>query len=153
MHLTFEKSSLAMTHLLDDIELPKSQPKKTYKDDLECEMVMVKMPRCMSYLGSTNTYDEPIGIAPVAIIDRQLPFEYTIASRSTDVMVMALPVLNIKNLAFRSMFERENFSGSNFNDWFRSLKLVLRVEKKLFVIEQPIPPAPPADSTAQVLAL
>ncbi|GJU84331.1 hypothetical protein Tco_1291877 [Tanacetum coccineum] len=34
------------------------------------------------------------GIAPVAIIDRQLPFEYTIASRSTDVMVMALPVQN-----------------------------------------------------------
>ncbi|GJV02183.1 hypothetical protein Tco_1335752 [Tanacetum coccineum] len=28
-----------------------------------------------------------IGIAPVAIIDRQLPFEYTIASRSTDVMM------------------------------------------------------------------
>nr|GEW63549.1 reverse transcriptase domain-containing protein [Tanacetum cinerariifolium] len=27
------------------------------------------------------------GITPVAIIDRQLPFEYTIASRSTDVMV------------------------------------------------------------------
>ncbi|GKC17477.1 hypothetical protein Tco_1014259 [Tanacetum coccineum] len=28
----------------------------------------------------------------VAIIDRQLPFEYTITSRLTDVMVMALPV-------------------------------------------------------------
>ncbi|GJR81431.1 hypothetical protein Tco_1167002 [Tanacetum coccineum] len=28
-----------------------------------------------------------IGIAPVAIIDRPLPFEYIIASRSTDVMV------------------------------------------------------------------
>ncbi|GJW36561.1 putative retrotransposon ty1-copia subclass protein [Tanacetum coccineum] len=28
-----------------------------------------------------------LGIAPVATIDRQLPFEYTIASRSTDVMV------------------------------------------------------------------
>ncbi|GJV62491.1 retrotransposon protein, putative, ty1-copia subclass [Tanacetum coccineum] len=55
------------------------------------------------------------GIAPVAIIDRQLPFEYTIASRSTDVMVM-----------------------------------VLRVEKKLFVIEQPIPPAPAADSAANL---
>ncbi|GJQ96659.1 hypothetical protein Tco_0007798 [Tanacetum coccineum] len=25
-------------------------------------MVMVKMPRCMSFLGSTNAYDEPIGI-------------------------------------------------------------------------------------------
>ncbi|GJZ51003.1 hypothetical protein Tco_0605518 [Tanacetum coccineum] len=50
------------------------------------------------------------------------------------------------------MFEREKLSGTNFNDWFRSLKLVLRVEKKMFVIEQPIPPTPPADSTAQVLA-
>ncbi|GJU01000.1 hypothetical protein Tco_1111338 [Tanacetum coccineum] len=57
-----------------------------------------------------------LGIAPVEIIDRQLPFEYTIASRSTDVMVI------------------------------RSPKMVLRVEKKLFVIEQPIFPAPPADS-------
>nr|GEV15169.1 zinc finger, CCHC-type [Tanacetum cinerariifolium] len=52
-----------------------------------------------------------IKIALVAIIDCQLPFEYTIASRSTDVMVM-----------------------------------VLRVEKKLFLIEQPISPALLADS-------
>ncbi|GJW06878.1 retrotransposon protein, putative, ty1-copia subclass [Tanacetum coccineum] len=44
-----------------------------------------------------------LGIAPVTIIDCQLPFEYTITSRSTDVVV------------------------------------------KLFVIEQPISPAPPAD--------
>ncbi|GJR33258.1 retrotransposon protein, putative, ty1-copia subclass [Tanacetum coccineum] len=50
------------------------------------------------------------------------------------------------------MFEREKLSRTNFNDWFRSLKLVLRVEKKLFVIEQPISPAPPANFTAQVLA-
>ncbi|GJS76010.1 retrotransposon protein, putative, ty1-copia subclass, partial [Tanacetum coccineum] len=33
--------------------------------------------------------DPRLRIAPVAIIDRQLPFEYTIACRSTDVMVMA----------------------------------------------------------------
>ncbi|GJU14484.1 retrotransposon protein, putative, ty1-copia subclass [Tanacetum coccineum] len=44
-----------------------------------------------------------------------------------------------------SMFEREKLSGNNFNDWFRQLKLVLRVEKKMYVIEQPIPPAPAAD--------
>ncbi|GKB22199.1 hypothetical protein Tco_0856122 [Tanacetum coccineum] len=50
------------------------------------------------------------------------------------------------------MFEREKPSGNNFNDWFRQLKLVLRVEKKMFVIEQPIPPAPAADSAANVLA-
>ncbi|GJT53469.1 pyrophosphate-energized membrane proton pump 2 isoform X1 [Tanacetum coccineum] len=46
---------------------------------------------------------------------------------------------------------KEKHSGSNFNDWFCLPKLVLRVEKKLSVIEQPIPPAPPANSIAQVL--
>ncbi|GJR22818.1 retrotransposon protein, putative, ty1-copia subclass [Tanacetum coccineum] len=35
---------------------------------------------------------------------------------------------------------------------FIRLKLVLRVEKKMFVIEQPIPPAPTANSEANVLA-
>ncbi|GKD85774.1 hypothetical protein Tco_1356928, partial [Tanacetum coccineum] len=91
-------------------------------------------------------------IAPVAIIVRQLPFEYTITSRSTDVVVMALPVQNINHSAFRSMFEREKLSGNNFNDWFHQLKLVLRVEKKMFVIEQPISPALAANSEANVLA-
>ncbi|GKA77166.1 DNA-binding WRKY transcription factor, partial [Tanacetum coccineum] len=37
-----------------------------------------------TYSSMTSTY---AGIAPVAIIDRQLPFEYTITSRSTDVVV------------------------------------------------------------------
>ncbi|GKB92171.1 hypothetical protein Tco_0964443 [Tanacetum coccineum] len=47
-----------MTHKLDDmIELPKSQPKKTYNKYLKCEMVMVKVPRYMSRL---DAYDEPI---------------------------------------------------------------------------------------------
>ncbi|GJR11699.1 hypothetical protein Tco_0794351 [Tanacetum coccineum] len=51
-----------------------------------------------------------------------------------------------------SMFEREKLFGANFNDWFRSLKLVLRVEKNIFVIEYPVPPAPPANSAVHVLA-
>ncbi|GJV13442.1 hypothetical protein Tco_1354983 [Tanacetum coccineum] len=46
-----------MTRKLDDmIEFPKSQPKRTYNEDLECEIVMVKMPKCMAWLD-----DEPIG--------------------------------------------------------------------------------------------
>nr|GFA29871.1 hypothetical protein [Tanacetum cinerariifolium] len=85
----------------------------------------------------------------MAIIDRQLPFKYTIASRSTDVMVMAHPIQNINHSAFRSMFEREKLSGNNFNDWFRQLKLVLRVDKKMYVIKQPIPPAPAANVLAE----
>ncbi|GJT60874.1 ribonuclease H-like domain-containing protein [Tanacetum coccineum] len=57
LHQTFEKISIAMTRKLGDmIELPKSQPKRTYNEDLECEIVMVKMPKCMAWLD-----DEPIG--------------------------------------------------------------------------------------------
>ncbi|GJS91472.1 retrotransposon protein, putative, ty1-copia subclass [Tanacetum coccineum] len=65
---------------------------------------------------------------------------------------MTQPVQNINHSAFRSMFEREKLSRNNFNDWFRQLKLVLRVEKKIFVIKQPLPAAPAADSNAQVLS-
>ncbi|GJS21144.1 retrotransposon protein, putative, ty1-copia subclass [Tanacetum coccineum] len=93
-----------------------------------------------------------LGIASVAISHRQLPFGYTITSRSTDVVVMEQPVQNINHSAFRSMFEREQLFGNNFNDWFRQLKLVLRVEKKMYVIEKPLPAAPAADSEAQVLS-
>nr|GEU32375.1 hypothetical protein [Tanacetum cinerariifolium] len=58
----WKKTFYDETHKLDDmIELPKSQPKKTYEKDLESEIVMVKMPSCMSFLGCTNAYDEPIG--------------------------------------------------------------------------------------------
>ncbi|GJV64396.1 hypothetical protein Tco_1475224 [Tanacetum coccineum] len=50
------------THKLDDMtELPKSRPKKTYEEDLESEIVMFKIPRCMAWLSSTNKYDEPTG--------------------------------------------------------------------------------------------
>nr|GEW11121.1 hypothetical protein [Tanacetum cinerariifolium] len=61
-------------------------------------------------------------------------------------------VQNINHSAFRSMFKREKLSGNNFNDWFCQLKLVLRVEKKIYVVEQPLPVAPAADSAANVLA-
>nr|GEV12591.1 DNA helicase Pif1-like protein [Tanacetum cinerariifolium] len=57
LHRTFEKSSIAMTSKLDDIiKFPKSQPKRTYNEDLECKIVMVKMPKCMVWFN-----DEPIG--------------------------------------------------------------------------------------------
>ncbi|GJY68397.1 retrotransposon protein, putative, ty1-copia subclass [Tanacetum coccineum] len=93
-----------------------------------------------------------LGIAPMAIIDRQLPFEYTITSRSTDVVVMALSAQNINHSAFRSMFEIEKLSGNNFHDLFCQLNLVLRVEKKMNGPLTALPAAPAADSQAQVLS-
>ncbi|GKB98517.1 hypothetical protein Tco_0984654 [Tanacetum coccineum] len=67
------------------------------------------------------------------------------------LLCMEQLVQNINHSAFRSMFEREKLSGNNFNDGFRRLKLVLRVEKKMYVIEQPLPAAPAAISEANVL--
>ncbi|GJR23759.1 putative ribonuclease H-like domain-containing protein [Tanacetum coccineum] len=72
--------------------------------------------------------------------------------KSTDVVGMALPVQNINHSAFRSMFEKEKLSGNNFNEWFARLKLVLRVEKKMHVIEQPLPPAPEAGAEPNIVA-
>ncbi|GJV45936.1 retrovirus-related pol polyprotein from transposon TNT 1-94 [Tanacetum coccineum] len=70
-----------------------------------------------------------------------------------DLFTKALPVDRFNYLVCRlGRCLKEKLSGSNFNDWFRSLKLVLRDEKKLSIIEQPIPPAHAVDSEAQVLA-
>ncbi|GJR11915.1 zinc finger, CCHC-type containing protein [Tanacetum coccineum] len=67
--------------------------------------------------------------------------------RATDAQRSSAPVLLEVQAqpkeAHLSMFK---ISGNNFNDWFRQLKMVLRVERKLFVIEHPISPAPPTDS-------
>nr|GEU53317.1 hypothetical protein [Tanacetum cinerariifolium] len=51
-----QPSCLGSTFVDDMIELPKSQPKRTYNEDLKCEIVMVKVPKCMEWLD-----DEPIG--------------------------------------------------------------------------------------------
>ncbi|GJS83881.1 retrotransposon protein, putative, ty1-copia subclass [Tanacetum coccineum] len=75
-----------------------------------------------------------------------------IVIKSTDVVGMALPVQNINHSAFRSMFEKEKLSGNNFNDWFARLKLVLRVKKKMHVIEQPLPPAPEPVAEPNIVA-
>ncbi|GJW22976.1 hypothetical protein Tco_0033598 [Tanacetum coccineum] len=57
LHQTFEKTSIAMTRKLDDmIEFPNLQRKRTYNEDLECEIVMVKIPKCVAWLD-----DEPVG--------------------------------------------------------------------------------------------
>ncbi|GJS75644.1 putative RNA-directed DNA polymerase [Tanacetum coccineum] len=80
-------------------------------------------------------------------VDLQSQGNYTLFRET-----MALPVQNINHSAFRSMFEKEKLSGNNFNDWFARLKLVLRVEKKMHVIEQPLPPAPEPVAEPEIVA-
>ncbi|GJR71314.1 hypothetical protein Tco_0083679 [Tanacetum coccineum] len=64
MHQTFDKSFIEMTPKLDDmIELPKSRPKRTYKEELEFDIAMVKMVNCISYdkpIGGLDVYTPPV---------------------------------------------------------------------------------------------
>ena len=44
--------------------------------------------------------------------------------------------------AFKSFFEKEKLTGPNFNDWYRSLRIVLRVNKRLKYLNMPCPAEP-----------
>ncbi|GJS72916.1 retrotransposon protein, putative, ty1-copia subclass [Tanacetum coccineum] len=74
--------------------------------------------------------------------------------RSTDAVVMALNNAQTKtnSSAFRSMLEKHQLTGPNFNEWLRALKLVVRTEKLQDVFETPLPPAPAASADNQALA-
>ena len=51
---------------------------------------------------------------------------------------------NPNNNSFRQILQNHILNGMNFLDWERNLKLVLRMENKLDVIETPLPlPLPP----------
>nr|GEU68364.1 putative nucleotide-diphospho-sugar transferase, nucleotide-diphospho-sugar transferase [Tanacetum cinerariifolium] len=51
--------------------------------------------------------------------------------------------------AFRSMLEKHQLTGPNFNKWFRALKLVVRIEKLQDVFETALPPAPAARADSE----
>lgn len=43
--------------------------------------------------------------------------------------------------------DREKLNGTNFLDWFRNLRIVLTHDKKLYVLDGPLPPAPARNAT------
>jgi hypothetical protein len=46
---------------------------------------------------------------------------------------------NTSTFNLRSVFEKEKLNGTNFINWYRNLRIVLRQEKKEYVHEQPYP--------------
>ena len=46
---------------------------------------------------------------------------------------------NNSSFNLRSVLEKEKLNGANFIDWYRNLGIVLRNEKKEYVLEQPYP--------------
>ncbi|GJX81018.1 zinc finger, CCHC-type containing protein [Tanacetum coccineum] len=97
-------------------------------------------------------YDETFALVArmeiFAIGERHLPIESIIASRSSDVMMAANQTTN--NNSIRSILDKEKLNGSNFLDWYRNLRIVLRNEQKLHHLEEALPEAPPATATAVV---
>nr|GEU44029.1 zinc finger, CCHC-type [Tanacetum cinerariifolium] len=55
---------------------------------------------------------------------------------------MAFATQNTNNLTIRSILLAKKLTGSNFTNWYRNMMIVLRYEKKLKFVEQPIGPAP-----------
>ncbi|XP_052478288.1 uncharacterized protein LOC128033859 [Gossypium raimondii] len=54
---------------------------------------------------------------------------------------------NTNTLSLRSVFEKDKLNGLNFLDWFCNLRIVLKQERKLYVVEQPLPNEPPANAS------
>jgi hypothetical protein len=55
---------------------------------------------------------------------------------------------NTSTFNLLSLLEKENLNGSNFMDWYRNLRLVLRQEKTEYVLLEPYPEDLPAGSSA-----
>ena len=49
-------------------------------------------------------------------------------------------------LSLRSVLEKEKLkeNGTNYIDWFRNLRIVLKHERKSYVLDEPVPEEPPA---------
>ncbi|KAI5436266.1 hypothetical protein KIW84_022655 [Lathyrus oleraceus] len=53
---------------------------------------------------------------------------------------------NTSNNILRSILDKEKLSGTNFLDWHRNLRIVLKHDKKLHVLETPVPEEEPPSS-------
>ncbi|XP_071694735.1 uncharacterized protein [Rutidosis leptorrhynchoides] len=54
------------------------------------------------------------------------------------------------HLSLRSVLEKEKLNDTNFLDWYRNLRIVLKVEKKSYILDGPVPEEPPANATKSI---
>ena len=46
---------------------------------------------------------------------------------------------NNSTMSLQSVLEKDKLTGTNFLDWFRNLRIVLKQERKLYVLDEPLP--------------
>ena len=49
---------------------------------------------------------------------------------------------NNSTMSLRSVLEKDKLTGTNFLDWFRNLRIVLKQERKLYALDEPLPEEP-----------
>ena len=57
---------------------------------------------------------------------------------------------NTSTFTLRSVLKKEKLNGTNFLDWSRNLRIVLKQERKMYVLDNEIPNEPPANNAPQV---
>ena len=53
---------------------------------------------------------------------------------------------NTPTMSLRSLLEKGKLNGTNFLDWYRNLRIVLRQERNEYILDQPIPEEPAANA-------
>src|SRR5664279_3178911 len=56
--------------------------------------------------------------------------------------------LQLSSFALHSILEKDKLNGTNFTNWYRNLRIVLKKEKKEHVLDNPIPDEPEDDEPA-----
>ena len=55
--------------------------------------------------------------------------------------------INMNDFTLRLILERDKLNGSNYLDWSRNLRIVLKQEKRLYVLDSALPSEPARDAT------
>ena len=50
------------------------------------------------------------------------------------------------NLSLRSILEKDKLNGTNFLDWYINLRIILKQERKEYILNQPVPNKPAANA-------
>nr|GEW53681.1 hypothetical protein [Tanacetum cinerariifolium] len=64
---------------------------------------------------------------------------------------MAASTQNINNTTIRSILLAEKLTGSNFKNWYRNLRIVLKHKKKMKFVEQPARPPNPETTDSDTI--
>ena len=56
----------------------------------------------------------------------------------------------LSSFALRSILEKDKLNGTNFTNWYRNLRIALKLDKKDHVLDEPLPDEPNDNATAAV---